>query len=403
MKKTVFAALLAALAAFPLAAAFTETPAMPATARRGLKVFVDTKKLDVGNYDVTFTFGDKEKATRNWVKFEGRRVALAEVTTKPGETKKISFTARVKGPATKSDGPSGEAPYPYALSLTVITDAPGVSEPEIVRNDSARVVYLCGDSTVTDQQGEPWGSWGQCLPAFFGKGLAVANFARSGLTTKSFRDQGRLDRILDSLKEGDFVLVQFGHNDQKRPELAPETGYTAQLVDYVERIRAKGGRPVIVSSVERLRFSPDGAQEPKTLLDYANAAKAVATEKGLPCIDLNDASYRMYGSMGAKDSPRLLCTATIEEQRRDYFGEGKGYNGRPVRNIADKTHHSIYGAYVMAHYIADRLAEIDPALAAARREGVKALDPANVEPDPQIPPSGNIDATRPEGDTGNKE
>lgn len=397
----VFSAVFCAATVF---ASFTEVETMPAAQRRGLKTFSATYPLDVGNYDVTFTFGDETKPTESWVKFEGRRIALEKITTKPGEKRKVAFTARVKGPIMKADAPTGEAPFPYALNLTVITSADAVAEPEIKKNESARVIYLCGDSTVTDQQGEPWGSWGQCLPIFFKEGAAVANFAKSGLHTTSFRKEGRLERILASLKAGDVVVIQFGHNDQKQKWLAPQDGYKGELADYIAKIKEKGAEAVIISPMERLRFDRrSGAQQPKTLADYAQAAREVAEAGGVPFIDLNDASYKMYGALGAQNATRLFCTATIEEQVRDYFGENSRVPRKNMRNIADKTHHSIYGAYVLAHYIADKLAEALAYLAPLRREGYIAAAADAVEDDPEIPPSGIIDTRRPEGDTGNKE
>ena len=381
-----------------------ETASMPLTASRGYKTYSATRALDVGNYDVEFVFGDKDKPTTNWVKFEGRRIALEKIATKPGEMKKVLFTARVKGPIAKEDKPTGEAPFPYQLNLTVISDAPRVAMPKITRNDSARTIYLCGDSTVTDQQAEPWGSWGQCLCVFFKEGTAVSNFARSGLTTQSFLSQGRLERILAHLKPCDYVLVQFGHNDQKVERLAPETGYRENLNFYIDKIKEKGATPVIISPMERLRFNAKTKeQEGKTLEKYAAAAKAVAEDRNVAYIELNDASWRMYGSMGCADAPKMLCTYSIEDQKRDFWGDAGRQDGKNLRNLQDKTHHSIYGAYVLAHFIADRLGDLFPELKASRREGYREVDVNAVEQDPAIPPSGFVDTTRPEGDVGNKE
>ena len=100
--------------------------------------------LDVGNYDVTYTLGG-DKPAKYWIKFEGRRIAAASVATQPGERKIVSFTARVKGPIANGKGPFKEAPYPDCLNLTVITDGAEPLKPEIVRNDTAPTIYLCGD------------------------------------------------------------------------------------------------------------------------------------------------------------------------------------------------------------------------------------------------------------------
>ncbi len=398
-------AVLGSQALFAAALELQSARAMPAAEREGLNVFTGTMPLEIGNYDVSFTFGDKEKPTRSTVKFEGRRVALARVETAPGEFKTLAFTARVKGPIAK-DGvaTAGESPFPHALNLTILTTQETPPAPVVTPSPDSRTIYLCGDSTVTDQQREPWGSWGQCLCAFFKEGVAVANFARSGLHTTSFRQQGRIDRILEHLKSGDVVVIQFGHNDQKQAWLKPFEGYKKELAGYIERFRAKGAEVVIVSPMERLRFDPKThEQQPKTLADYAKAAEEIACECGVKFIDLNDASARIYGALGAKEARRLFCTASVSDQMRDYFGDGLPPGQKKLRDIADKTHHSIYGAYVLAHFLADELAAKVPSLAAYRRDGVERLDPAAPEKDPGIPPSGQVDNSRPEGDTGNKE
>lgn len=396
MKNTILA--LAAFAAAAASAEFKEVPSMPLAARMGLKTFVETIPCEVGNYDVEFVFGDSAKQTTSWVKFEGRRVALEKIETAPGETKTVAFTARVKGPIAneKNTSPKGvtkEAPFPYALNITVATTMDRAPAMKVSPNPDAPVIYLCGDSTVTDQQAEPWGSWGQCLPCFFGRGVAVSNFAKNGLSTETFMSQGRLKRILEHLKPGDFVLVQFGHNDQKKASLRPGEGYDKNLNFFIDQVQAKGAKIVIVSSMERLRYDEaTGKQQPKTLAEYEKAAREVAAARNVPYINLNDASYRMYGALGAEGSKRLLCTYSVAEQQRDFFTGGK------IRALNDKTHHSIYGAYVLAHYIADELAGRFPELAALRRPGKTPVDPDHPENDPAIPPTGMVDTTRPEGD-----
>ena len=251
-----------------------------------------------------------------------------------------------------------------------------VFEPLVVPNPKARTIYLCGDSTVTDQRNEPWGSWGQILPAFVKQGWSVSNFARSGLALKTFEHEGRLKRILEHLKKNDWVVIQFGHNDQKIKGEEPENGYTRRLNDWIDKISAKGAFVVLVTPVERRRFDEKtGEHQGKTLADYAEAVKLVAAARGVPVIDLNEASYRMQGKMGAKGSAKLQCN-----------NKGK----------IDNTHHNVYGAYEMARIVAAGLAEI-PAVKDAIRDPYRSFNPENPDDDPRIPPSGNIDYTKPEG------
>ncbi len=332
---------------------------------------------EIGDYDVSFTLGG-ENAQRAWIRFEGRRLALGEIATKAGETTNVTFTARVKGPIARGDGPQREAPFPKTLDLTVVTDGPRPPSPVVAPRADAHVVYLCGDSTVTDQQAEPWGSWGQTLPRAFKPGVAVANFARSGLTTTSFRRQGRLERLCAHAKAGDVVLIQFGHNDQKSRWLSPEAGggYEKELHGYLDAIEKTSAAAVLVTPVERVRFTK-GKQDAPTLTAYADAMKRVGAARKVPVIDLNDASYRVYGALGEQGSRGLFV--------------GK-----------DRTHHNIHGAAVMSRFIANELVRVRPELKPFLREESRLFDPANPPPESFVPPCGVVDETRPEGDVGNK-
>jgi len=333
--------------------------------------------MEIGNYDVTVNLGTGKGPSANYVKFMGRRLAIDRTEVKKGEMKAVTFTARVPGPYTtrRNDANSNRRLLLEMFSNAPQADMP-VFEPLVVPNPKARTIYLCGDSTVTDQRNEPWGSWGQILPAFVKQGWSVSNFARSGLALKTFEHEGRLKRILEHLKKGDWVVVQFGHNDQKIKGEEPKNGYTRRLNDWIDKISAKGAFVVLVTPVERRRFDEKtGEHQGKTLADYAEAVKSVAAARGVPLIDLNDASYRMQGKMGAKGSAKLQCS-----------NKGK----------IDNTHHNVYGAYEMARIVAAGLAEI-PTVKDAIRDPYRSFNPENPDDDPRIPPSGKIDYTKPEG------
>ena len=333
--------------------------------------------MEIGNYDVTVNLGTGKGPCANYVKFMGRRLAIDRTEVKAGETKAVTFTARVPGPYTTR---RGDEKYNRRLLLEMFSNAPQsdmpVFEPLVVPSPTSRTIYLCGDSTVTDQRNEPWGSWGQILPAFVRQGWAVSNFARSGLALKTFEGEGRLTRILEHLKKDDWVIIQFGHNDQKIAGEEPENGYTRRLNEWIDKISAKGAFVVLVTPVERRRFDEKtGEHQGKTLAGYAEAVKAVAAARSVPVIDLNDASYRMHAKMGAKGSAKIQCN-----------NKGK----------IDNTHHNVYGAYEMARIIAAGLAEI-PTVKDAIRDNFRSFNPENPDDDPRIPPSGKTDYTKPEG------
>ena len=369
---------------------FNEVASLPATSQQGLKTLTMTSPQQIGNYDVTLTFGDPFKPTVNWVKFEGRRVALMAIETGPGEMKSETFTARVKGPVARDDDTTGESPYPSSLNVTVVTSADRVLPPEVERNDAARVIYLCGDATVADAQAEPWGGWGQCLPLFFRPGTAVANFAGPGQTVQSFLQHRRLDRVLARLKVGDLVLLQFGRNDLKTPSLAPYGGFQEKLNACLDKIHSRGARAMLITPLEPCEAGVRGPQRGRMLADYVQAMREVAEQRGVDLIDLNGASARLYETVGANAARSLFAVASTETLRRDFPDDPA------VRGLHDTSHTSMYGAYVFAHYIADELVKRCPEFKKSRRAGFEAASLARLEPDPAIPPSGRFDATCPE-------
>jgi len=167
--------------------------------------------------------------------------------------------------------------------------------------EKAVIVGLIGDSTVAVQSG-----WGPAFAERFNRDVKIVNFAKNGATLEA------LSKELDALVKlkPDYVLIQFGHNDQKRYDT---TVYSDHLKSYVERIRKSGGKAVIVSSVTRRSFDAHGKivsnlvkneeySYKGTLTDYANAAEAVARELNLPFIDLHGASIAHHNKIGREES-----------------------------------------------------------------------------------------------------
>lgn len=241
--------------------------------------------------------------------------------------------------------------------LTLIFEGP-VASVEILPADVPRL-FLLGDSTVADQAGGDYASWGQMLPAFLDESIAVANHAESGETLKSFLTGLRLDKALSQMRPGDLALIQFGHNDAKTqwPQTYAEaaTTYRSYLEVYVAEIRRRGATPVLVTSPHRRTFGPDG-RIVSSHGDYPDAVRAVAEEMGAPLIDLTALSARLYEALGPEGSIAA-------------FGDG----GR------DPTHHNAYGAGLLARAVADRLRDLLPG------GGVRA-ELARLDPDQPPPP-----------------
>jgi lysophospholipase L1-like esterase len=222
-------------------------------------------------------------------------------------------------------------------------------------------LYLAGDSTVTDQAVAPAASWGQFLTRYFRDDIAVANHAESGETLKSFVTEMRLDKLLSNLRAGDWVMIQFGHNDQKVqwPQTYAEaaTTYRAWLRTYIAEVRRRGATPLLVTSPERRNFETDGRIRP-TLADYAEAMRAVAREQNVALLDLNAMSVRLYEALG----PSLAPSA---------FADGGN----------DKTHHNEYGARLLARAVIEALRTSDLGLTNRLADHIVAdagiFDPAN--------------------------
>jgi lysophospholipase L1-like esterase len=227
-------------------------------------------------------------------------------------------------------------------------------------------LYLAGDSTVTDQAAAPAGSWGQFLTRYFRGDIAVANHAESGESLKSFVTGHRLDKLLSRLSAGDWVMIQFGHNDQKQqwPQTFTDAAntYRAWLRTYVAEIRRRGATPLLVTSPERRHFDANGQIVP-TLGAYPDAVRAVALEERVALLDLNSMSVKLYEALGPEASPRAFAD------------EGR-----------DKTHHNEYGARQLARCVIEAIRRADPALTAGLERHIAAdagrYDPSQPDPLP---------------------
>lgn len=342
-----------------------------------------------GVYRVTIRFGGVQ-AGRTTVKAEARRLMVRDVVTAPGAYQTRSFLVHVRGPALPP--PPANAPGGTAVVLTPqelasrtwddrltleFLDHPQVASIDI-EPVAAPLVYLAGDSTVTDQPSEPAASWGQMLPALLTPDVAVANYAQSGETLKSFLSELRLAKILTTLKAGDWLLIQFGHNDQKTQWLQtyvdPDTTYPAYLKVFIAEARRRGAHPILVASPERRNFREGRIQD--TLGAYAEAARRVAREENVPLIDLNDASRRIYEALGP-------------DQAANLFNDSG----------ADRTHHDNAGAWLLARAVAaqlaDKASDLEPHIAPDFRRFTPDAPPM-AETD--IAPSLTASRERPRGD-----
>jgi lysophospholipase L1-like esterase len=325
----------------------------------GTGPFLFSVAVPEGNYQVKLILGDRLAASDTTVKAESRRLMVEAARTSPGAYVEPTFLVNVRTPAIASGGrvklksrELGVIHWDDKLTLEFNGPRPCVCGIEIKLAVDVVTAYLAGDSTVTDQPVEPWNSWGQMLPRFFGPGLAVANHAESGETLRSFVSERRLDKILSTIKPGDFLFIQFGHNDQKErgSGVGAFTTYQDSLRRFVAEAQARQANPVLVTPVARRSFGPDG-RVLNNLGDYPEAVRQVAKEEGVPLIDLNALSRPFYEALGVEGSKQAFV---------------------------DNTHHNNYGSYELARCVVE-------GIKAAKLDLARFLDPALASFDPSHP------------------
>ena len=349
-----------------------------------------------GNWTCSLTFGDREFATTNWVKAESRRLMLDKITTKPGEFVTKLFTVNTRnlkladGSEVRVSGSERRHErWDDKLTLDVFSQkGPGPvetrsGEDALASFDFKRVtlptppvtVFIAGDSTVCCYNTEPYGTWGQMLPAFFDETVAIANHAQSGRSLISFKGDKRQDKVFDQAKPGDWLMIQFGHNDQKEKVEFDERmrRYNERLSTLIDTFRSKGGKVVLVSPMERRRFNAEHKPY-HTLAEYDEAMAAMAKAKNCPYINLNKTSFELYETMGEEGSKAL-------------FG---------MRKELDNTHHSVYGGYELARAVVEGIKAEVPELAAHLRPGIAPWTPTSPDPDPCIPRSGEFAKEKPD-------
>jgi lysophospholipase L1-like esterase len=171
-------------------------------------------------------------------------------------------------------------------------------------------IWMIGDSTMAPKsaQAYPELGWGEGLRNFVTKKAEVHNHAVNGRSTLSFINEGRWQAVLDSLQKGDFVIIQFGHNDEKTdPErhTDPFGSFKDNIRKFVEEARSKGATPIVCSSIVRRHFDAEGHLK-DTHGDYIGAAKEIATESDAPYVNMEALTRQLVSDMGAEKSKEIF-------------------------------------------------------------------------------------------------
>jgi lysophospholipase L1-like esterase len=296
-----------------------------------------TGTSEAGNYVVTVTLGGAA-AGDTYVSAESTRGMLKSVTTTPGQSLTYAFVVNVRameGQPKHSGGPGG---YP-GLDLFFSGTNPQVSAIGYALADATTkpiMVYVAGDSTTCDQTGGAFGGWAQMLPEYLGPPVGIANYANSGAASG---DYGFWGDISSRWTKGDWIIIQFGHNDKTDSDATVE----ANLTPHVKAALAAGVNPIMVSPPARLQGIPIPDQSGL----HAAALKAVATANNVPFIDLTALSTAFYNASGMTKDQALTA----------YHANGK-----------DPTHTSLPGADMLAGLVAKAIKDQNIGLAQYLRQ-----------------------------------
>jgi len=217
-------------------------------------------------------------------------------------------------------------------------------------------VFMVGDSTMADKplEDNPERGWGMMFPAFFDSGVRVENHARNGRSTGSFIREGRWDTVMARLQAGDYVIIQFGHNDQSKEKgdrYTPPDAFKENLRRFVRDTRAKGAYPILCTPIMRRRFDSTG-----TFYDvhgeYPELTRSVAKALDVPLLDMHRSSERVIVEHGEEGSKKIFL----------HIPPG-AYASLPEGKI-DNTHFSEYGATLMATLAVDAIRDLKLPLAA---------------------------------------
>src|SRR5665213_2730696 len=314
-----------------------------------------------------------------------------------------SWTRRNSSPVSRavSSSTSMSAPFPQVklkpreigaldwdnkLTLEFNGDHPSVRSISIQPIDSVPTIYIAGDSTVVDQTKEPWAAWGQMLPLFFDSSISIANEAESGETIRSFVGERRFDKVMSTIRPGDYLMIQFGHNDQKpgKGYVPAATDFKTYLLRYISEARAHGATPILVTPMNRRNFDSNG-KIVQTLGDYPEAMREVAAEQKVALIDLNAISKTIFEAMGEAGTLHAFV-----------HYPPNSFPDQPDE-LKDNTHFNSYGAYELARAIVQNIRDQKLPLARYLDLPIPRFDPAH--PDPfskwQLPPSPSSSAATP--------
>jgi lysophospholipase L1-like esterase len=335
----------------------TTTDALRSDYCTGPKDFQFSVKVPQGNYQVTFILGDATESSETTIKVENRRLLFDRVMTTAGQTVSKTITVNRREPKsedgsvtmTLKDRELTYFTWDDKLTFRFTGAKPAICSIELTKVNDAITLFLCGNSTVVDQLDEleeGWCSWGQTITRFFKPGVSIANYAESGLTSGGFLSMKRLTKLLADAKPGDYVFVEFGHNDQKN--VADVAAYSEHLKAFRDQILAKQAIPIFVAPTAR-----EGDTDPKvSIAGLAEEMRQTAKTLNVTLIDLN--------------AMVITLTKALGTDKKSLYMDG--------------THFTNYGGFELGRCMAKGIGELKNNLAPFLVNDIPVFDPAKPDP-----------------------
>lgn len=325
-----------------------------------------------GNYHVTAVIGNRKIAGITSLRGESRRLFAEKIVTKKKEQTIFEFTINKRNihisdkenvqikPREKN-----KLNWDDKLTLEFNGEVPVLSELIINKVEDVPTIFLCGNSTVVDQDNEPWASWGQMITRFFNEKVCFANYAESGESANTFIAAGRLQKALTQMKSGDYIFMEFGHNDQKQkgPGKGAFYSYMTSLKTFIDEAKLRGAHPVLVTPTQRRSFDNNGKIQ-DTHLDFPDAMRWLAAKENIPLIDLHQMTRTLYEAMG------------VEESKKAFVHYPAGTYPNQTKDLADNTHFNPYGAYQIAKCIVEGIKKLNLPIIQYLREDYINYNPA---------------------------
>lgn len=348
-----------------------------------------------GVYKVDVVLGSDHDSSITTVKAESRRLMFNNEKVNIGDRTKKTFIVDVRSPrideVRRISLKKRELNYlnwDDRLSLEFLGKKASVRSISITPYSPHRTLFLAGNSTVTDQDCSPWASWGQLLTAYLDTNIVVANYAESGESLASFKSAGRLDKILSKMNKGDYLFIEFGHNDQKRKGegIGPWESFSDLLVLFVSRTRAHGGIPVFVTPTQRRSFNADGFIT-LTHGEYPAAMRQVAKDLNVPYIDVHKKTKVLYETWGVEASKN----AFVHYPAHTFPGQEKALN--------DNTHFNEFGANEIAKCVLQGIIDLDLSIAHCITDKTFTYDPTSPDVIASwlVPMSPRVVSVKPDG------